>query len=793
MKTAKRQFRILTSLAALCLTVLALSAQEAKQGVLDLRQGFSLQKQIALKGEWRFYWNKLITPHSESNEKPDYFPFPKLWNDASTKNGIALNPEGYATYRLQLLLPVNSPTRSIKIPDVYCAYRLFVNGVILAESGKVDTTAAGYHPQWVPHTIMLPKADTIDLLFQVANFSHAKGGVVKQMILGPSEVLHVTSEQHIAADFLLAGSLFMGGLFFFGLFLFGRQDRATLYFSLFCMLYSYRIIGSGEYALHAVVQDWNWNLAIRLEYISLFGSVFFFLQYIRYLYPHDFYKPAMNFFSAGTLLVSLSPILTSPTTFTQLINPFLIAVYFCIVFILITFVVAIIRKRPTSSYTLMSIVLLAAVAVAINLEYFGFILPSKLIIFTGYAGFFFLQSLILSYRFAYILEKARRDAEQGHRAKTEFLSAMSHEIRTPLNSVIGMTHLLLKSKPREDQKEQLNVLLFSANNLLTIVNDILDYNKIEAGKINFEHIEFDPRAICQNIVIGFQSQASDKGIKLEASIDPSLRHVLLGDPTRLSQVITNLVHNGIKFTKQGSVTLDVMVTKNEHDHLQLLFKVIDTGIGIPLEKQVLIFDQFSQADSSTSRSYGGTGLGLAISKRILELQGSELNVQSSPGQGSTFYFEVFMPIVRELPLFNLQTENDKNDYDEIPDILHGVDVLLVDDNPMNVLVAQSFLERWGAHVDIAENGQEAVDKIDPKRHRIVLMDMHMPVMDGYEASRIIRQRGIHIPIVALTASLPKEKNMARDYPGIDDIVVKPFVPQDLQRTILHYLQIGSRF
>jgi CheY-like chemotaxis protein len=236
-----------------------------------------------------------------------------------------------------------------------------------------------------------------------------------------------------------------------------------------------------------------------------------------------------------------------------------------------------------------------------------------------------------------------------------------------------------------------------------------------------------------------------------------------------------------------------MVTKNEHDHLQLLFKVIDTGIGIPLEKQVLIFDQFSQADSSTSRSYGGTGLGLAISKRILELQGSELNVQSSPGQGSTFYFEVFMPIVRELPLFNLQTENDKNDYDEIPDILHGVDVLLVDDNPMNVLVAQSFLERWGAHVDIAENGQEAVDKIDPKRHRIVLMDMHMPVMDGYEASRIIRQRGIHIPIVALTASLPKEKNMARDYPGIDDIVVKPFVPQDLQRTILHYLQIGSRF
>lgn len=785
-------YRMLSSL-CLCLLLQVGSGQVAKQGIMDLRQGYSLEKKIALEGEWTFFWSKLITPETKTIPAPDYFSFPKLWNDARTTNGIELNAEGYATYQLRLLLPQSHPTLSLKIPDVYCAYRLFVNGFLVAENGKVDSTAAGYSPQWIPHTITLPDSDTIELWFQVANFSHAKGGVVKHMVLGPSDELRVMSEQHIAADFLLAGSLFMGGLFFFGLFLFGRQDKATLYFSLFCMLYSYRIIGSGEYALHAVVSEWDWDFAIRLEYLSLFGSVFLFLQYIRYLYPHDYYKPAMNFFSVSALLVSVSPILTPPTTFTQLINPFLTAVYFCVAFIIAVFITAIIRKRKASGYTLMSIILLAAVAVAINLEYFGYILPSKLIIFIGYAGFFFLQSLILSYRFAYILEKARRDAEQGHRAKTEFLSTMSHEIRTPLNSVIGMTHLLLKSKPREDQKEQLNVLLFSANNLLTIVNDILDYNKIEAGKINFEHIEFDPRAICMNVIAGFQTQASDKGIKLETTIDPTLNHLILGDPTRLTQVITNLVHNGIKFTKTGGVTLRVDVPKIGAEQIDLLFHVIDTGIGIPREKQQIIFDQFSQADSSTSRSYGGTGLGLAISKRILELQGSQLEVESEPGKGSRFYFQLSLPLIRELPAQAKHNEVIRDEYDDTQDLLKDIDILLVEDNPMNVLVAQSFLERWGAHVDVAENGQEALDMLDADRHRIILMDMHMPVMDGYQASKIIRERELHIPIIALTASLPKERNMDRDYPGIDDIVVKPFAPQELQRTILHYLQVGSKY
>lgn len=767
-------------------------AQNAFRGVIDLRNEDFNNRQFTLNGEWGFYWLHLLNPTEVPQQDTSFFTFPKLWNEASTEQGQPLHAEGYATYHARILLPQNRPMLAIKVPDTYCAYRLFVNGHEAATNGRVDSTRKGYAPKWIPLTVNLPDTSVIELVFQIANFSHAKGGVVRPMVLGDAHTITRIAEQHIAADFLLAGSLFMGGLFFFGLFLFGRQDKATLYFSLFCMLYSYRIIGSGEYALHAVFPDLSWGFGIRMEYISLFGSVFLFLQYIRYLYPQDFYKPAMHFFSGGTLLVSIAPLLTSPTTFTQLINPFLFAIYFCIAFVLVVFAQAIIRKRPTSRYALLSIGLLSAVAVAINLEYFGFVLPSKLIIFVGYTGFFFLQSLILSYRFAYILEKARKAAEQGLRAKSEFLSTMSHEIRTPLNSVIGMSHLLLRSNPREDQKEQLNVLLFSANNLLNIVNDILDYNKIEAGKISFEHIEMDIRQIGANITAGFNTQATDKGIILRYDPDPKLQQVVLGDPTRLSQVITNLVHNGIKFTKKGSVTLHIRVLNSNSDTLSLLFEVTDTGIGIPKEKQRLIFDQFSQADSSTSRSFGGTGLGLAISKRILELQGSRLEVDSEPGMGARFFFELAFPICRHKIKTDTPTEAPTIQENQ-QEILAGKSILLVDDNPINVLVAQSFLAQWGATIDTAENGQEALDIIDPNKHHLVLMDMHMPVMDGYMASKIIRERDIHIPIIALTASLPKNKNMATDYPGIDDIVVKPFVPDDLQRVILHYLDQGSSY
>jgi signal transduction histidine kinase/ActR/RegA family two-component response regulator len=433
---------------------------------------------------------------------------------------------------------------------------------------------------------------------------------------------------------------------------------------------------------------------------------------------------------------------------------------------------------------------LLVVMLLINLEYFQLIVPVYLLMFLGYVGFLFFQSIVLAFRFASILDEARREAMQGLRAKTEFLSTMSHEIRTPLNAVIGMTHLLLKSKPRPDQEEQLGVLLFSARNLLSIVNDILDYNKIEAGKITLEEIPIDFGLICRNIAYGLESQATEKGVQLRFLPDPQLQRKLIADPTRLTQVISNLLQNAIKFTKTGWVELRFKVLEHSEQSCLLLLEVEDTGIGIPPEKTQLIFERFTQADSSTSRSFGGTGLGLSIARRIIELYQGKLQVSSEVDKGSVFYFEIRLPISemgveQSLGLDVLSTAMED---EQQPDLLKGVSLLLVEDNPLNVKVAVAFLKRWGAEVEVAVNGQEALTKLDATRHQCVLMDLHMPVMDGYEATKRLRERGETLPIIALTASLPKEVEHDAYSAGLDAIVVKPFNPDELKETIWRQLK-----
>jgi signal transduction histidine kinase/CheY-like chemotaxis protein len=458
--------------------------------------------------------------------------------------------------------------------------------------------------------------------------------------------------------------------------------------------------------------------------------------------------------------------------------------FFYIAFALFICVRAVKFKRVGAVFALMSCGVLLLVFLIINLNYFQVVGTEKWIVFVGYVLFFFLQSLVLSHRFAYALRKAADEAQQGLKTQTEFLSTMSHEIRTPLNVVIGMAHLMLRNTPRRDQEKNLNVLLFSANNLLSIVNDILDYNKIEAGKINFEMVPMDIASIAQHITGGLGSKAVEKNITVNTTIDSRITHKVIGDPTRTSQVIYNLVHNAIKFTEQGSVQLSIQADKITDDKITLTIKVTDTGIGIEPDKQQLIFDRFTQADSSTSRSYGGTGLGLAITKRILELQGVVLNLRSEPGKGSVFYFSQNFalsnePVTTE-ELYKRDIVSDKQ--------LQGVHILVVEDNPFNIMVAQSLLERSGAIVEVATNGVEALEKIKPNKYRLVLMDLNMPVMDGFEATRQLRARGITLPVIAVTASLPAEVEKDVQSAGLTDIVVKPFNPDDLFRVLLKHLK-----
>jgi signal transduction histidine kinase/CheY-like chemotaxis protein len=750
-------------------------------GIIDLRQE-SFKDNYSIKGKWGFFSNKLVAPEDSATQAQQYVQFPSRWSDYKV-SGKKLSAFGYASYKVTILLPKNSEQLSLAMPEAYSAYSLFFNGKLVASNGRVSTSSAGFVPHWEYKAVDIPRnTEKLEILLQVANFAHSKGGMTKSPVIGKKLNIELKRHGAEAIDYILFGCLVMGGMFFIGLYLLGNRDKAILMYAIYSLIYSYRIIGSDNYVLHTLFPNLDWYVTTRLEYMSLFISIGMFALYTRFLYPLDINKKVFEIVSIISFTFAFATLCMAPIFFTQLINPFLIVMIFCIAYVPYVYITAYIRKRPGALYTLLSSFALTFAFLLTLLRYWMIIGDYQLITFFFYMLFFFMQSLALSHRVSFALKLATRQAEEGLLAKSEFLSTMSHEIRTPLNAVIGMSHLLLKNEPREDQVEQLDVMLFSANNLLSIVNDILDYTKIEAGKITFEHIEMDIASIARNIVSGLQVSATDKGISLKLVVDENLKNKLLGDPTRTTQVITNLVHNAIKFTQKGEVQVGIEVANQNERTATLNIYVRDTGIGISEDKQKLIFERFTQADSSTSRGFGGTGLGLAISKRILELQKSSLKLISEEGKGSTFYFiQIFEKSIKEVGVQLAEALPDEADKP-----LCGVHVLLVEDNMMNVLVARKYLERWGATIDVAYNGLEGLNMVDPKIHRLVLIDLHMPVMDGYEATRNMRSRGINIPIVALTANLPNEIAEQVKDAGIDDFVVKPFLPDELYRKVLYY-------
>ncbi len=380
------------------------------------------------------------------------------------------------------------------------------------------------------------------------------------------------------------------------------------------------------------------------------------------------------------------------------------------------------------------------------------------------------------------LEIERDRAEAANRAKSAFLAAMSHEIRTPMNGVLGMLSLLRNTHLSGQQQRYAQMAHHSAETLLAIINDILDFSKIEAGQLHLEKIPFDLRHLLEETVLLFAEPIEHKGLHLHCDSDPGLAPAYHGDPTRLRQILFNLLGNAIKFTEHG----DIYVLIKRLDEHYLNFRVEDSGIGIPKEKQAHIFNAFTQADTSTTRQYGGTGLGLTICKQLIHLMGGEMGVHSQPGEGATFWFTLpLSPASAEAQeLLEQQAQNTLPPL-ELPARQVAYHILLAEDNPVNQEVAKAELESLGCHVSIAQNGREAFDLYQKKQFELILMDCEMPELDGFQATEVIRRyeqqqvKKPHIPIIALTANAVIGSQQACMQAGMDGYLSKPFTREQL--------------
>ncbi len=378
------------------------------------------------------------------------------------------------------------------------------------------------------------------------------------------------------------------------------------------------------------------------------------------------------------------------------------------------------------------------------------------------------------------VEEARARAEAATRAKSEFLAMMSHEVRTPMNGVLGMARLLLETRLNETQRNYARILIESASSLLTVLNDILDFSKLEAGKLDFAHADFDLRRLVESVVSLMEPRAAEKKIEIAAFFDPVVPRYLKGDSDRLRQVLLNLTGNAVKFTDQGRVSIGVEGQGGSGGGVRLRFVVKDTGLGIAKEAQAKLFSGFTQADSSISRRFGGTGLGLAISRKIVDLMGGEMGLDSELGSGSTFWFGVTLPIgtpprVGPTPA---------------PVRLRPLRILLAEDNLVNQKVVLGHMVPAGHTVDVVPNGRAAIEALRERTYDVVLMDMHMPEMDGTEATRMIRTFGgdhANVPIVAVTAGAMADEIRRCLDSGMNDYVVKPIHPGALTAALARVL------
>ncbi|MHB8762799.1 MAG: ATP-binding protein [Deferrisomatales bacterium] len=766
----------------------------ARGGAVDLTGwAFGADGSVDLNGEWELYWGQLLAPEALMREGAGpltgLFQVPGLWNGREV-DGRALTGDGFATFRLRVALAPGLPPLALRVLDQSSAYALWANGQRVAGNGVVGTSRATTVPQYLLQVAPLPPgAETLDLVLQVANFHHAKGGVWTPVTLGLHEELAQTQELKWGLDLFLFGSLLVMGAYHLCLYLLRRGLFSAAWFGLFCLVVAFRTLITENRFLTYAVPDFPFELLFTGELLTVHLAFLLLLAFLHSLYPAECSRRVLRLLQGLCVAFAVAAVATRARTSSLLVAPFhpiILLVLGYAVFVLVRAA----RRRRAGAASILGGLLVFVLAVVND------ILHNHGAVATAYVapfGFLFLvgsQSFALAQRFSgafAAVERLSAEREEHIRAlsrmdrlKDEFLANTSHELRTPLHGIIGLADALAAGPLPAAARPQLAMIAASGRRLGNLVNDILDLARLKNRDLALHRRAVDLRALVDAVLAVSRPLVQGRPLALRNEVPADLP-AADGDEDRLQQVLFNLVGNALKFTDQGEV---MVAAAGGPGGIEV--SVRDTGPGIPADRLETIFDAFAQGDGSAARRYGGAGLGLGISRHLVELHGGRLWAESTPGQGSTFRFTLPAagPGAGRAPGAPREPPP--------PPAPGSPRVLAVDDDPVNLEVVRSQLALEGLAVTPCPGGPEALARLEAgEAFDLVLLDVMMPGMTGYEVCRRLRHRynAAELPVILLTARTRVEDLTEGLASGANDYLGKPFAREELLARVHAQLRV----
>ena len=800
-------------------------APRAAQGVLDLSDwNFEIDGPVSLRGEWEFYWSQLLVAkdlEADRGRLTGIVNVPSDWNDYRI-DGHKFSGMGFGTFRLRLILPKSGPALSLRAPEVGTSFRLFSDHTLLARAGRVSSRKSEAIGEVRPGYTDLPAGRERSLILQISNYHHFRGGFWNVVQLGTRNQIQNVRLWNAGLDIFLCGALFLMGLYHVALYAFRRKDLAAIWFGAFCLIITLRLFLTGERLALYVFPGALIEVVHKLEYLAFYTAPPVFALFVNSLFPAEFRKSLIRLILFIGSIFVLIVLLFPAHVFTLTILPYELFTLLCGLYLLWVGVAAIGNKRDNAGFFMLGCVILLAGTT-------NDILRNQLYLPTPYlapmAIFFFsiVQLIMLSRRSAkgfLTMEKLSAELEARNaeldaknieltrldRLKDEFLSNTSHELRTPLSGIIGIADSLVDGVAgpvNESMRFNLALIVSSGRRLSSLVNDILDFQKLKNRDIELAPASLNLHAMTEVVLAVSAPLVGARELELLNEVPVALVPVE-ADENRLQQILHNLVGNAIKFTREGKI----IVSAREKDGF-VEIRVSDSGIGIEHEKQSHIFESFEQGDSSTEREYGGSGLGLSITRRLVELHGGSIRVESTLGLGATFMFTLpiasgkpapFDPTKPAAPLRTwaepvegISLYGNESLKNEDASFVSQRKALIVDDEIVNRQTLLNLLSLRNYQVLEAADGEKALELVESEKPDVVLLDVMMPRMSGYEVCRRLREsyKLSELPVIMLTAKNRAADLVAGFESGASDYLSKPFSKEELLTRVRNQVNLKA--